>query len=82
MKRTFSIFAFVSLTVLFISVGAAETKLQRGPQGFSVAQNSQNIKIDAEYGKMPLYFIPNQGQIDNLFHAMWDYFCADPGAKI
>jgi hypothetical protein len=64
MKRTFSIFAFVSLTVLFISVGAAETKLQRGPQGFSVAQNSQNIKIDAEYGKMPLYFIPNQGQID------------------
>jgi hypothetical protein len=38
--------------------------LQRGPQRVSLVQNNQNIRIDADYGKMPLYFIPNQGQMD------------------
>jgi hypothetical protein len=63
-KKTLSIFAFVSLTLLFISEGGGESGLQRGPQRVSLVQNNQNIRIDADYGKMPLYFIPNQGQMD------------------
>jgi hypothetical protein len=64
MKKTFSIFALISFTALFISGGGGETSLQRGPQRIVPAQNNQIIKMDADYGKMPIYFIPNAGQMD------------------
>ena len=64
MKKTFSVLALVSLTVFFISAGGGETGSRRSPQGISPAHNDQNMKMDADYGKMPLYFIPNQGQMD------------------
>jgi len=68
MIKTLSNIAFVSLTLLFISVGGGETGLQRGPQRISPAQNNQNIRIDADYGKMPLYFIPNRLKYEFIVH--------------
>jgi hypothetical protein len=64
MKKTLSISAIVSFTLFFISAGGGRTEVPRGPQGTPALQSSQNTKIDADYGKMPLYFIPNQGQMD------------------
>ena len=37
---------------------------QRSAVPESMLQGSQRLKIDADYGKMPVHFIPNQGQMD------------------
>jgi hypothetical protein len=38
--------------------------LLKEPPGVAAAQKLPGIKADADFGKMPLYFIPNQGQVD------------------
>ena len=64
MKNPIPTIPLVSLTVLVLSVGGGQPRSQQGPQETSPALNNQNIRIDIDYGKMPLYFIPNQGQMD------------------
>jgi hypothetical protein len=75
MKRELSVFAGGALLVLLMSAGVggiaskagagteSQTAVQNGPR--AIPAPSQNLKIDTDYGKMPVYFIPNRGQMAN-----------------
>ena len=71
MKKTVLIlkmsFVFILLILLsFQNVISLETKTQYQGQ-----QISKSLKISPDYGKIPLYFIPNEGQVNEkaLFYA-------------
>ncbi len=64
MKRTCSVFAGVFLAILLLSAGLENAGLQKVPREIPAIGNSQRVSIDTDFGKMPLYFIPNQGQMD------------------
>jgi hypothetical protein len=43
---------------------SSETASKVSPQDANSGLKPAKVKIEKDYGKMPLYFIPNQGQID------------------
>jgi len=54
-----------ALTIVFLTgSGGQEPKVQTTSAQTSSIPISAAIKIDRDFGKMPLYFIPNQGQMD------------------
>jgi hypothetical protein len=46
------------------AISAPEKEARQAPAIRSIPPGSQKIKVDADYGKMPVYFIPNRGQLD------------------
>jgi hypothetical protein len=64
MKKALTVFAGVFLAVLLISVGTENAGWRKAPQEVPAIGNLQGAKIETDYGKMPLYFIPNRGQMD------------------
>jgi len=54
-----------ALTIVFLTgSGGQEPKVQTTSAQSSSIPGSAALKIDRDFGKMPLYFIPNQGQMD------------------
>ncbi len=64
MKKMLSMLAAVPIFMLLIPVGEGETGPQKSPPGISIAPSGRNMRTNADYGKMPIYFIPNRGQMD------------------
>ncbi|MCX6580129.1 MAG: SBBP repeat-containing protein [Candidatus Aminicenantes bacterium] len=57
----------VTLIVCFIAVSSSDFRAQQGnvlSPSVNDGRNQANVKIEKDYGKMPLYFIPNKGQMD------------------
>ena len=52
------------LIVLFITAAGGENGRQNKPKTDSITLPSSSLKVDADFGRMPLYFIPNKGQLD------------------
>jgi hypothetical protein len=46
------------------AMSALQQGAQQAPAIRSISPSSPKIKVDADYGKMPVYFIPNRGQMD------------------
>ena len=60
-------FVLMMLIVCFIAVSSSDFRAQQGNVLSPVVndgRNQANVKIEKDYGKMPLYFIPNNGQMD------------------
>ncbi|MCX6581461.1 MAG: SBBP repeat-containing protein [Candidatus Aminicenantes bacterium] len=61
----------VMLIVCLIAGSSSESRAQK-ENVLSLDANSggnqANVKIEKDYGKMPLYFIPNNGQMDKLVY--------------
>jgi uncharacterized repeat protein (TIGR02543 family) len=60
---------FAVLVLVFFAVSSTDFQGQNGKLSSlninsGLKPGNVNVKIDKDYGKMPLYFIPNQGQID------------------
>jgi len=54
-----------ALTIVFLTgSGEQGPKVQTTSAQISSISSSAALKIDRDFGKMPLYFIPNQGQMD------------------
>ena len=53
----------VPVFLLMVAAGR-ETGPQQAPRADSFLPNSSALKMDTDFGRMPLYFIPNQGQMD------------------
>ena len=69
MKRhLFGLIAFVSFGLLVLTAmkHGSDPGLQVAASIKSAppAQNAGNLQVDVEFGKMPLYFVANQGQLD------------------
>ncbi|MCX6579113.1 MAG: hypothetical protein NT166_02895 [Candidatus Aminicenantes bacterium] len=59
-------FVLMMLIVCFFTVSSADFRVQKGnpmPPDANNGLKPANVRIDKDYGKMPLYFIPNKGQI-------------------
>ncbi len=57
-------FCGVFLAILLLSAGFENAGLQKVPHEIPAIGNSQRVSIDTDFGKIPLYFIPNKGQMD------------------
>jgi hypothetical protein len=64
MKKTWTILSGASIIVFLASSGGQDPKVQTTSFQTSSIPGSAAIKVDRDFGKMPLYFIPNQGQVD------------------
>ncbi len=64
MKKRWNIVAGVLILAFLASTGAHGPRAQASSAQTSSNLASGSIKIDPDFGKMPLYFIPNQGQMD------------------
>ncbi len=64
MKRTCLNLLGASLAIFLFSANRNESSWQRSPQVAPTIPGNQNIKTETYFGKMPLVFIPNQGQVD------------------
>jgi hypothetical protein len=66
MKKPWTILAGVSISVFLASFGTQGPKAQATSSSAqaSSALRSGSVKVDPDFGKMPLYFVPNQGQVD------------------
>jgi hypothetical protein len=67
-------FLFVLLIVLSIqgSTSLEQTnQIQPNQRQFKNKELSRNLSLNPDFGKIPLYFIPNEGQVDEkaLFYA-------------
>ena len=71
MKKGFIVLGVFSLVLILAGMhGEGPVKGERtGPPaqlpGGSPAGLSSSLKIDTDFGRMPVYFIPNQGQLDD-----------------
>jgi len=63
--RKSSVLLVGALSVAFFMGGANNGPQFKG-EVTKGAVTPTTLKVDTDYGKMPLYFIPNQGQMDKL----------------
>jgi len=64
MKKQAAILAGVFLAMLFVGTAGEKSSSRIGsPQVFGAAPTA-SIKTNIDFGRVPLYFIPNQGQLD------------------
>ena len=67
--------SFISILLILFSFQSSislETKKQDQPhQVMKIQEIPKSLKISSDYGKIPLYFIPNEGQVHDkaLFYA-------------
>jgi hypothetical protein len=71
MKKWSLIYAV--LVLVFFAVSSSHFQAQKGKVSPLDANSglkpaNVNVKIDKDYGKMPLFFIPNQGQMDKKIY--------------
>jgi hypothetical protein len=61
----------ISCIFLLISLISADTQQMRYPTTQPPLPQPNNLKMDIDYGRIPLYFIPNEGQVEEkaLFYA-------------
>jgi hypothetical protein len=64
MKKHAVIWAGVFLLMLFVRATGEKSSPGQGVTQVPGASKNSFIKADTEYGRVPLYFIPNQGQLD------------------
>jgi len=64
MRKIWTILSGALIIVFLAGAGGQEPKVQTTSAQPSSIPGSAAIKIDRDFGKMPLYFIPNQGQMD------------------
>jgi len=64
MRKIWTILSGVLVIVFPAGSGGQEPKVQTTSAQTSSVTGSAALKIDRDFGKMPLYFIPNQGQMD------------------
>ncbi|MDQ1352702.1 MAG: hypothetical protein QG657_3008, partial [Acidobacteriota bacterium] len=60
-------FVLMMLVVCFVAVSSSDFRAQKGnvlSPAVNDGRNQANVKIEKDYGKMPLTFIPNKGQMD------------------
>jgi len=64
MRKFWTILSGTLIIVFLAGAGGQGPKVQTASAQTSSIPGSAAIKIDRDFGKMPLYFIPNQGQVD------------------
>jgi len=64
MRKFLTILSGTMIIVFLAGAGGQGPKVQTASFQSSSIPGSAAIKIDRDFGKMPLYFIPNQGQVD------------------
>jgi len=64
MRKFWTILSGALIIVFSAGSGGQEPKVQTASFQPSSIPGSAALKIDQDFGKMPLYFIPNQGQMD------------------
>ncbi|OGD18702.1 MAG: hypothetical protein A2W03_08925 [Candidatus Aminicenantes bacterium RBG_16_63_16] len=64
MKRSTTVLGMAACCLLLAGSAGIGRDAQKAPSGSAVPRSLSGIKSDSEFGKMPLYFIPNDGQID------------------
>ena len=64
MRKFWTILSGALIIVFLAGSGGQGPKVQTTSFQPSSIPGSAALKIDRDFGKMPLYFIPNQGQMD------------------
>jgi len=64
MKRLTAMFGIAACCLLLAGFAAKGPGVQKEPPGVAAPQSLASIRADADFGKVPLYFIANQGQVD------------------
>ncbi len=64
MKRSIIVLGIAASCLLLAGFGVKGPSIQGQPSKAGVPQNLSNIQADSDFGKMPVYFIPNKGQVD------------------
>ena len=64
MRKFWTILSGALVIVFLAGSGGQEPKVQATSAQASSIPGSAALKIDRDFGKMPLYFIPNHGQVD------------------
>jgi uncharacterized repeat protein (TIGR02543 family) len=64
MRKSLAIFGGVFIFVIFLGSVGGEPPYQTGSAQSSVSSESSALKVDRAFGRMPLYFISNGGQVD------------------
>jgi len=64
MRKIWTILSGALVIVFLAGSGRQGHKVQTASAQTSSVPGSAALKIDRDFGKMPLYFIPNQGQVD------------------
>jgi hypothetical protein len=64
MRKFWTVLSGALVIVFLTGSGGQEPKVQTASAQPSSILSSFALKIDRDFGKMPLYFIPNQGQMD------------------
>jgi hypothetical protein len=64
MSKFWAVLSGTMIVVLLAGAGGQMPNGQASPAESSSALGAGSLRIDSNFGKMPLYFIPNQGQMD------------------
>jgi hypothetical protein len=64
MRKFWTILSGAMIIVFLTGAGEQGPKVQTTSAQTSSIPGSAALKVDQDFGKMPLYFIPNQGQMD------------------
>ncbi len=64
MKKPYAFLLVTSFVMVFPGPIHEGPQFKRNEVGEMSAPIATTLRVDANYGKMPLYFIPNQGQMD------------------
>jgi hypothetical protein len=64
MKKIVAVPVMAVLGLLLVGFTSGGPGARKEPQRVAVPQGLSGVRADADFGKMPLYFIPNQGQVD------------------
>jgi len=64
MRKFWTILSGTLIIVFLAGSGGQGHKVQTASAQTSSVPSSAALKVDRDFGKMPLYFIPNQGQMD------------------
>jgi len=64
MRKFWTIFSGALIIIFLAGSGGQGPKVQTTSFQLSSVTGPAALKIDQDFGKMPLYFIPNQGQMD------------------
>ena len=74
-KKVLIISSFCILLIIFSNQGSSslmkKNQIQSQQAELKSGESSQYVSLSPDFGKIPLYFIPNQGQVDDeaLFYA-------------
>jgi hypothetical protein len=69
LRKPSMLFSIALIGVFLLGSGAKEQSYHGNAQSNALAQRQpSSAKVDASFGKIPLHFIPNHGQVDSRVH--------------